>query len=79
MKHLNTYEDHVKIVDFELRRIVSIFLGEDGLTWCNLDQKEDCPHIEYTLSLPEVQEALQKKNWKRKKQEPGENNRLGTD
>ncbi len=67
MKHLNTYEDHVKIVDFELRRIVNIFLGEDGLTWCDLDETERCPHTEYVLSLPEVQEVLEKKGWKRRK------------
>jgi len=33
MKHLNTYDDHVTIIDYELRRIVSVFIGGEGLLW----------------------------------------------
>ncbi len=66
MKHLNTYDDHVTVIDYELRRIVSIFIGENGLLWCDLDEKDSCPHIDYVLQLPDVQEALRRKDWKRK-------------
>jgi len=43
-----------------------------------LDEKDNCPHTEYALSLPEAQEALKKKDWKRKKQEPEENSYQGS-
>lgn len=39
MKRLNAYEDHIKILDFELRSIVSIYLGEDGSSGATLTTK----------------------------------------
>ena len=67
-EHVNTYEDHVKIVDYEIRRIISIYFRENGMVWCEAHESDNCPHIDYVLGLPEVKKALERKGWKRRNQ-----------
>ena len=69
MEHINTLFDHATIVDYSLERIISVYFKEEGTIWCDHDQSSSCPHVDYVLQLPEVQEALKKKGWKRKKEE----------
>ncbi|MEM2921749.1 MAG: ribbon-helix-helix domain-containing protein [Candidatus Bathyarchaeia archaeon] len=67
MEHINTLDDHATIVDYNIERIISIYFKEDGTVWCEHDNTSDCPHIDYVLQLPEVEKALKKKDWKRKR------------
>lgn len=68
-EHVNTFVDHAKIVDYQLKRIVSIYFKDDGTVWCDVDEAQSCPHIDYALSLDKVQTALQERGWKRKNSE----------
>ncbi len=61
MEHVNVQVDHVRIVDFALKLIVSVYFKEEGTVWCDYDQTDSCPHIDYALRLPEVKKALEKK------------------
>lgn len=65
LEHVNTFEDHAKIADYELHRIVSIYF-KDGQAWCDHHESTTCYHIDYALSLPEVKKALKEHGWKRK-------------
>jgi hypothetical protein len=65
-EHLNTYEDHVKLIDYDLRAIITVYFREGGLVYCDFHESDHCPHIDYALGIPEVQKALRKKNWVRK-------------
>ena len=64
MEHLNVLADHVKVVDYAIKLIVSVYFKEEGTVWCDYDQSNNCPHIDYVLQLPQVQDALKKKGWK---------------
>lgn len=65
-EHINTYEDHASILDRQLKTELAIYFKDDGLVWCEYDEKKSCIHIDYILSLADVQEKLRKKGWKRK-------------
>ena len=65
-EHLNVYDDHVTIIDYDLRRTLNIYFKEEGV-WCEYDESEDCPHIEYVLTIPKVQEILEQKGWKKER------------
>ena len=68
MEHINTLSDHATIVDYGIERIISVYFKEDGTVWCDHDRSSSsCPHVDYVLQLPEVKEALEKKDWKRKR------------
>lgn len=55
--HLNTYEDHVIIQDKKMSRIFAVFFKNEGLL-CELCEASDCEHIQFAVSLPEVERAL---------------------
>jgi hypothetical protein len=65
-QHINTYEDHAKIADYESRKIVSVYF-RDNEAYCDLDDAMDCEHIECALTLDDVREALKANGWKRRK------------
>ena len=69
MKHVYVLADHVKIVDFALKLIVSVYFKEEGTVWCDYDHTDNCPHVDYALQLPEVKEALEKRRICRKVQD----------
>jgi len=60
---LNHYEDNVKLIDNEVNRITAVYF-QKGRVWCELCDSFECIHIDYTLTLPEVVEALREKGWK---------------
>ena len=63
--HINTLENKIVVADNQLDRIIDVYVAMPGTIFCDYDKTNDCPHIEYALSLPEVKEALKKKGWKR--------------
>lgn len=65
-EHINTYEDHASLLDRELKTELSIYFKPDGIAWCTLDESQECIHIEYVLSLPNVLLILKEQGWKRK-------------
>jgi len=66
-EHINTYEDHATIVDYQIRHSINVYFKDEGTVWCYYCQKDDCPHINYTLELPDARKALKEKGWIRKR------------
>lgn len=66
-EYINTLGDHVKIADYELKKIINVYFVSDGHIFCDNCQADECIHIDYILDLPTIQELLEKKGWKRKK------------
>ena len=65
-EHFNRGPDGVKIFDRRLRRIADVYFKPDGI-FCDLDQKDDCEHITFALTVPEIQEVIRqrrKEGWK---------------
>ena len=62
MKHLNMYDDHVKILDNrlgKLGRIVSVYFKRDGKPYCDYCQEPDCVHVQYAWEIPEARKVLE--------------------
>lgn len=51
------------IKDNRTKRIASIFVSREGLR-CDIDDRDDCIHIGFALSLPKVYKALSKIDFK---------------
>ncbi|MFQ6077002.1 MAG: hypothetical protein ACE5Z5_12890 [Candidatus Bathyarchaeia archaeon] len=64
LEHLNTYENHVKIVDNQRNRIVTVYFKVDGGPWCDLDESDSCIHCEYAWTIPEVAKILHEHGFK---------------
>ena len=62
LEHFNVYEDHVTIIDHKRRRLVNVYF-RNGRIYCELCQETECPHTEYALNIPKIQEALREKGW----------------
>jgi len=62
LEHFNVYEDHVTIIDHKRRRLVNVYF-RNGRIYCELCQEAECPHTEYALNIPKIQEALREKGW----------------
>lgn len=61
--HLNTYEDHLTIIEFHMgkKRIVDIFPRRNGkylYLWCEYDKADYCDHIYYVLHDYELRDAI---------------------
>jgi len=59
LEHLNTYEDHVKIVDNEMNRISSVYF-KNGQAYCDLCDSNECLHIDYSYTIKDVLDALER-------------------
>lgn len=66
LEHFNLDEEGVLILDRTLDpprgRIIQVFFKPDGPD-CELCESRRCRHIEFALSLPQVQEILREKGW----------------
>lgn len=62
LEHFNVYDDHVTVIDHKLRRLVNVYFTNDRV-YCELCQATECPHIQYALNIPKIQEALREKGW----------------
>jgi len=61
MEHVNVLNDHASIMDNTLDKEVDVYL--DPL-FCDYCKRDNCSHVTYALSLPEVQEAYKRKGMK---------------
>jgi hypothetical protein len=44
-------------------RIIDVYFKPDEV-WCEYCEATNCQHVKFALSIPEVQEILNKKGWK---------------
>jgi hypothetical protein len=63
---INSDENGVKILDRSLADDVEVYIKPTGIV-CGYDKTDDCDHVRYALSFPEVRELirkLRKDGWK---------------
>jgi len=56
----------VRITDRQLHRIADIRFKPEGI-YCELDENDNCKHIEFALTVPEIKEIIRdkrKEGWK---------------
>lgn len=66
LEHFNLNEQGVLILDRTFRpkpRIIEVYFKPEGAQ-CEYCGSNKCRHVEFALSLPDVQEILRKKGWK---------------
>jgi DNA-directed RNA polymerase subunit RPC12/RpoP len=66
LEHFNLDENGVKILDRSIGKdgwIVEVAFKQNR-AYCSYHHSSRCNHIEFALSLPEVQEILKAKGWK---------------
>jgi hypothetical protein len=65
-EHFNKGPDGVKITDRKLGKIADIYFKPEGI-FCELDQSDDCEHIDFALTIPEIKTIIRKRRkegWK---------------
>jgi len=62
-EYYNLTEKGVLILDRTMNRVVSVSFRDpfNPGVWCNSCQKEDCPHVRFALTKPEVQGVIRKR------------------
>ena len=63
LKHINMYDDHVKIMDNNLGkigRIVSVYFKKGNKPWCDYCKESDCIHVQYAWEIADVRKILEK-------------------
>jgi hypothetical protein len=58
-EQVNCDENGVKILDRQLHQVADVFFRREGVK-CVLDESDDCEHITFALSLPNVKKTIQK-------------------
>jgi hypothetical protein len=56
----------VRITNRQLHRIADIRFKPEGV-YCELDESENCGHVEFALTVPEIKEIIhnsRKEDWK---------------
>jgi hypothetical protein len=72
LEHFNLSEDGVRVLDRSLAnehsrgRIIDVYFKPEN-AWCEFCESTSCKHVEFALSLPEVQKILREKGWKIRK------------
>lgn len=61
-QHLNMYEYHVKVIDNEIGRIASIYF-KDNTIFCDICDTNECIHIDFTFTIPDVVKILEEKGF----------------
>jgi Arc/MetJ-type ribon-helix-helix transcriptional regulator len=65
-EQLNFDDNGVKILDRKLGRVADVFFKRTGI-YCNLDETDDCEHIQFALKERDIQRLIRKKKaegWK---------------
>lgn len=65
MEHFNLSENSVRVLDRSINWVVDVYFYPDKV-WCDYCKTEKCRHIDFALSIPDVQKILVKKGWKLK-------------
>ena len=72
LEHFNLSENGVRILDRSLAnkhsrgRIIDVYFKPDKVL-CEYCQSNNCKHVEFALSLPEVRKILSEKGWEIRK------------
>jgi Arc/MetJ-type ribon-helix-helix transcriptional regulator len=72
LEHFNLSEDGVRVLDRSLTnehskgRIIDIYFKPEN-AWCEFCESTSCKHVEFALSLPQVQKILREKGWELRK------------
>ena len=62
MSHINTHDDHVKILDQRLGtkgRIVAVYFFRYGAPYCDYCEEPDCLHVQFAWEIPHARLALE--------------------
>lgn len=62
-EHFNCKEDHVTIHDKKLGRWVDVYFTKDGKIHCEYCETNDCEHVKFVLSNPQIMKTLRKRGW----------------
>jgi len=68
--HINTFEDHVKVEDKKLDRVIEVRvkpanIGNKFTFFCDYCQSEECPHVKFVVSIrKKTIEPIEKRGWK---------------
>jgi hypothetical protein len=65
-EQINFDNEGVKILDRELHRVADVYFQPKGVK-CNLCNAENCVHIDFALSQPQIQKVIRarkKEGWK---------------
>lgn len=65
-EHFNRGPDGVRITDREQHRIADIYFKPEGM-FCDLDKSNSCVHIDFALTVSDIQEIIRKhrkEGWK---------------
>jgi len=65
-EQINSDEDGVKIHDRTLHQVVEVYIKPKGIQ-CSYDQTDQCEHVNFALTLPEVKAQIRKhrkEGWK---------------
>lgn len=65
-EHFNIGPEGVRITDRKIGRIADIYFKPEGI-FCDLDKTNNCEHIVFALTVPEIQEVIYKhikEGWK---------------
>ena len=65
-EHLNMVDDNVKVVDFAMNCIATIYFKNGGTVYCDVCEGDACEHIDYALDQPDVKKALEHSDWVRR-------------
>jgi Arc/MetJ-type ribon-helix-helix transcriptional regulator len=59
-ERVNSDEKGAKIFDRKIGEVVQVYIRPEGIRY-SLDETDNCEHIEYILSLKDVQETVKKR------------------
>lgn len=65
LEHFNLDEDGVRILDRSIGErgwVVDVYF-KPNKAWCSYCESENCNHVKFALSVPDVQKILKKKGW----------------
>lgn len=57
---IDSEHNEVRVTDRKLNRQTEIYFTIEGIH-CELDKSNDCEHIQFILTIPEIQEIIRKK------------------
>lgn len=67
LEHFNICEEGVRVLDRNINKpkgyIVDIYFKPES-AWCEYCESTKCKHVQFALSLPEVQKILKRKGWR---------------
>lgn len=66
-EYVCVHRDRAMLIDNRMGCRCELIIREDETFYCNLCRKTDCGHIDFALTIEEVNQYLKERNWKHKK------------